>query len=368
MMSTKPAYLVILGCGQVGRSLLELVGASLKFAKHSGVRVLAVFDSKHGIVGDHLDGPALQTIIESKLANKRLGDVQGIGGSCVTQEASEAWETVMKLSAQRDVVVADCSASEETTPMLVQALDLSMGVVLANKKPISGPMEVFRTFVGHGPLFRHESTVGAGSPFITSFGRIVAAGDRVEKVAGVFSGTLAYVMTGLEDGKKVSDVVVEAKSLGFTEPDPRDDLGGVDVARKALILARMMGWELEMKDVRLESMVPEECSAAAMPLDDFMSRGLQQMDAPMRQKVQDASAKGEVLRYAATIENGACNVGLVSVSKDTPLGRLRGTDNMLCVSTGCYTPSPLVIQGAGAGPMCTALGVMADAIEVFNAM
>ena len=368
-------YLVILGCGQVGRALLDMCKAGV-YHKDQLVRVLAVFDSEHAVVvnaeppfePNQLDAAVLSEIIDAKQSGKRLGSLAAKPYTCV-EPIDKAWGRILTASPLPSVVVADCSASEETQQYLEKALDTgSMGVVLANKKPISGDQAAFENFVGFDPYFKWESTVGAGSPFITTFKRLLSAGDKVKKVAGVFSGTLGYVMTGLEDGKKLSDVVVEAKKLGFTEPDPRDDLSGIDFSRKALILARMMGWKLEMSDIQLESMVPPEFSSDVMPLEDFMGVGLKALDSSFDEKVAAAKDKGEVLRYAATIQDGVCKVGLVTVSKDTPLGRLRGTDNILEIHSNIYSPSPLVIQGAGAGPDCTALGVLADSLEIFSTM
>ena len=168
-------------------------------------------------------------------------------------------------------------------------------------------------------------------------------------------------MSGLESGRPFSDVVNEAKSKGYTEPDPRDDLGGVDVARKALILARGLGWRLELSDVNVEPLYPPEL--ASLTVDDFMAK-LPSLDADFAKRATEAKARGEALRYAATVENGKLNVGLVSVSSSSPLGSLEGTDNLVEYYTTWYDPSPLVVRGAGAGAGATAAGALADMVEL----
>ena len=159
----------------------------------------------------------------------------------------------------------------------------------------------------------------------------------------------------------MSTQVLEAKSKGYTEPDPRDDLGGVDVARKALILARGLGWRLELSDVNVEPLYPPEL--ASLSVDDFMAK-LPSLDADFAKRATEAKARGEALRYAATVEDGRLTVGLVSVSTQSPLGSLSGTDNLVEYYTTWYDPSPLVVRGAGAGAGATAAGALADMVEL----
>ena len=159
----------------------------------------------------------------------------------------------------------------------------------------------------------------------------------------------------------ISTQVLEAKEKGYTEPDPRDDLGGVDVARKALILARGLGWRLELSDVNVEPLYPPEL--ASLTVDDFMAK-LPSLDDDFAKRATEAKARGEALRYAATVENGKLTVGLVSVSTSSPLGSLSGTDNLVEYYTTWYDPSPLVVRGAGAGAGATAAGALADMVEL----
>jgi homoserine dehydrogenase len=203
--------------------------------------------------------------------------------------------------------------------------------------------------------------VGAGLPVIATLNRLIASGDEITRMAGTFSGTLGYLMTGLQEGRPFSEVVREAHKLGYTEPDPRDDLGGVDVARKALILARGLGWRLDMADVAVTGLYP--AAMADLSVAEFMA-ALPDLDAHFSGLVADAAADGKVLRFAATVEDGACQVGPVAVSADSPLGRLSGTDNLIEITSRWYQPNPLVIQGRGAGVDATAAGVLSDIVEL----
>merc|ERR1711972_1073986 len=184
------------------------------------------------------------------------------------------------------------------------------------------------------------------------------------------SGTLGYVMSGLQSGRSFSEVVLKAKELGYTEPDPRDDLGGVDVARKALILARTLGMRLEMSDVKVEALYPDSLAKLSVP--DFL-KSLPTLDKSFGEKVAAARKQGKVLRYAGSVrppskENprGSLTVGLVEVPADSPLGSLQGSDNLVEVHTGWYASTPLVLRGAGAGNGTTAAGVLSDMVELAN--
>lgn len=262
------------------------------------------------------------------------------------------------------LALVDCSASSDTIPLLTQAVDLDCCIVMANKKPLTSTMEDYDKLVSHPRHIRHESTVGAGLPVIASLNRILSSGDPVHRIIGSLSGTLGYVMSELEGGKLLSQVVRSAKNLGYTEPDPRDDLSGMDVARKALILARLLGQRINLDDIKIESLYPEEMAPSVMSIEDFLGSGLLLLDKNIQERVSKASLDGKVLRYVCVIEDSSCKVGIQELPKDSALGRLRGSDNVLEVYSRCYKDQPLVIQGAGAGNDTTAAGVLADIVDI----
>jgi homoserine dehydrogenase len=230
----------------------------------------------------------------------------------------------------------------------VSALNKGAGVALANKKPLTVSLDLWKqmTTPANRQRLKYESTVGAGTPMVASLNRFINSGDTINKIQGTFSGTLGYLMTGLQEGKPYSAVVQEAFDLGFTEPDPRDDLGGVDVGRKALIVARSLGWDLEMSDVKIEPLYPD--SIASLPIPEFM-KALPTLDAEYTAKGKAAAEDNKVLRYVATIEKGSCTVGLTALPMDSPIGRLVGSENMMEYYTSVYGEKPVVVQGAGAG-------------------
>ena len=253
-------------------------------------------------------------------------------------------------------ILVDCTATPQTVPTLLISLERGHRIVLANKIPLTIEQEVYDRLTRAGVTgpdqssarwmnqTRWETTVGAGLPAIATQNRLVSSGDSIVKIAGTFSGTLGYVMTGLQEGQKFSEIVREAHQLGYTEPDPRDDLGGVDVARKALILARGLGWQLEMENVAIEGLYPSEMER--LSVDEFMS-ALADLDEEFEQQVAKAAENGQVLRYAAQVEGGACQVAPTFVERESPLGRLSGTDNLVEFHSQWYSPNPLVIQGPG---------------------
>lgn len=289
-------------------------------------------------------------------------------GECQVYSGEEIGRKVIDVAAAlRDssgVALVDCSASSETIGLLSQVVNLDGCVVLANKKPLTSSQEYYDKLVSQPRRIRHESTVGAGLPVISTINRMLSSGDSIIRIIGSLSGTLGYVMSEVESGRPFSQVVSAAKKLGFTEPDPRDDLSGMDVARKALILARLLGHRIELDSIKVESLYPVEMGHGKMSVDDFLSKGLPLLDEDVQKRIKHASSNGNVLRYVCLIEESRCEVGIQEVAKDSALGRLKGSDNVLELYSRCYSQQPLVIQGAGAGNDTTAAGVLADILDI----
>ena len=236
----------------------------------------------------------------------------------------------------------------------------------ANKKPMSGPMERYRSIrkdaLDQGVGYHYETTFGAGLPVLFTLQDLLATRDRVIRITGCFSGTLGFLCSALEQGEPFSAAVAQARAQGLTEPDPRDDLSGADVARKALIIAREIGVALEMDQLDLEPMVPAELMDLP-DVDSFMAR-LPDLDAGLAERVEQARAEGAVLRYLAEITPERVSVGLQAVPKDSAEGQLEGPENIVVYQTERYDENPLIIRGPGAGAEVTAAGVFGDILKV----
>lgn len=368
---------LLLGAGAVGRVFVRaLLEMRREIAARLGLRLdlVGLADSKSALVAPlgALGDDQINAALAAKDARKSLADMEG------AQRFTDARALVQSVAASGErLIVVDTTATDATVPALLEALAGGHAVVLANKKPLSIEQEVYdrltRAGVTGDPLdspialrrVRWETTCGAALPVIVTQQRLLAGGDRIHRITGTLSGTLGYVMTGLQQGRRFSEVVREAHQLGYTEPDPRDDLGGVDIARKALILARGMGWRMELADVQVESLYP--LHMAALSVAEFLA-ALPQLDAHFEKLVRNAADAGGVLRYAAQVvsdeSGGRCTVGPAVVSAESPLGRLAGTDNLVEFHTRWYHDAPLVIQGRGAGVDVTASGVLADVVDL----
>ncbi|MEP6547502.1 MAG: bifunctional aspartate kinase/homoserine dehydrogenase I [Gammaproteobacteria bacterium] len=263
-------------------------------------------------------------------------------------------------------VIIDCTASAEVGNSYAAWLKRGIHVVTPNKKANSGSLPYYRELQAAGRAsgthYLYEATVGAGLPIIQTLRDLRQTGDEITRIEGIFSGTLAYLFNVFDGRESFSSIVHTAKSKGYTEPDPRDDLSGMDVARKLIILAREMGLTLEMADVRVEGLVPkalEKCS-----VDDFMAR-LPEFDAKMSAMLSDARSKNQVLRYVGQIDaGGKATVGLVRLDVKHAFANIALTDNVVRFATRRYCDNPLIVQGPGAGPEVTAGGVFSDLLRL----
>jgi homoserine dehydrogenase len=353
----KRVPLIVLGAGNVGRALVrQLLEAAPQHAWREGLAfaIVAWADSTGAVVDD------------AGIAVDRLAALDG-AKTAGTPLADTAWgaaqddlRAVVDVAGMAGSIVVDVTATDRTVPALELALQRGYGIVLANKLPLAGPQAVFGRLTA-GNRTRYESTVGSAVPVIETTRALVRAADRVDRVQGALSGTLGFLCTGLEAGQPFSALIAEAMHRGYTEPDPRIDLSGQDVARKALILARTFGWRLEPADVPVRSLVPE--ALAEIPLTEFLARA-PELDAEYADRASEARAEGKTLRYLADLSDGRVAVGLQAVPVDTSLGRLRGNDNLVAFHTHYYPDTPLVLQGRGAGFDAAASGVHADIVAL----
>ena len=261
---------------------------------------------------------------------------------------------------QAGAILVDLTASTETGITIGESLTQGGGVVLANKIPLSGPWAEVKPLIQNN-LIRYEVTVGAGLPVIKTLHYLLDTGDRVTAIEGCLSGTLGYLCDQLMQDVPFSDALSRAHSLGYTEPDPRVDLSGQDVARKMLILARTAGWPLEINDLSIKALYPD--SMLDLSIDEFLS-STHNLNDEYAERAHQALDEEGVLRYVARVDPEGGEVGLTTVPSDSALGALSGPENHIALHTERYNTVPLVLSGPGAGPEVTAAGVLGDIISL----
>jgi len=239
-------------------------------------------------------------------------------------------------------------------------------VITSNKRASTGSLAGFRKMMQArrrgNTHYLYETTVGAGLPVIRTLQDLIQTGDRVQSIEGIFSGTLAYLFNLYDGSRAFSELVNSALEQGYTEPDPRDDLSGMDVTRKLTILGREIGLDLELADVKVESLVPAELTDLDVPR--FLA-GLKDYDSQLAQRLKAAKAEGKVLRYLARIDaQGNASVGLEAIAITHPFANIALTDNIVQFKTKRYAQNPLIVRGPGAGPDVTAAGVFADLLRL----
>jgi aspartokinase/homoserine dehydrogenase 1 len=350
---------VVLGVGAIGRELLRQLATNHRTSTRQ-IRVCALIDRS---------GYVCET---AGLSWKRIMEIRALkeGGACIAQTeggiASSPESSVATLTTRlpRRSILVDATAAD-TQPMLEAALQRGFDLVLANKLPLAGAQADFDRLHSIAEARRrrvaHEATVGAGLPVIDTLNKLIDAGDRVLSVEGCPSGTLGFLFGELGQGRRFSDALRDAIDAGYTEPDPRTDLSGIDVARKALILARVIGFRGDFDDVAVESLVPSGFDNLSR--DEFIAR-LGELDDAWARRVQAAAEQGCVLRYRAHVTKKSIAVGLARVPLGGSLATLSGTDNQFIFTTSRYHARPLVITGPGAGPAVTAAGVYNDVLAL----
>ena len=357
---TSDTHVFLLGKGLIGKTLLrQLLASRDRLSREHGLSLNVI-----GVAGREqwlFDPRGLDEKTLTRIADGT--DLLELGGAPRPTDT----EIIESLVATRrlDVVLCDVTA-DETGPLHLEALRHGIHVAGANKKPLSGTLAQYealrREAAAQGAGYHFETTFGAGLPVLSTLQDLLATHDRVHRITGCFSGTLGFICTGLQEGRPLSEVVLEAKQQGFTEPDPRDDLSGLDVARKALIIAREIGMKIEMADLELDPFVP--ASFMALPDVPTFMASLPELDEDFATRVAAARAEGNVLRYVAEITPEKVSVGLRAVPTASPAGQLFGPDNILVYETERYAANPLIIRGPGAGAEVTAAGVFGDILKV----
>ena len=346
--------IVQLGKGTIGSALIEQVAA-----RREALRLSLGVDLVHvGIAGRNAAAFEAGGL---NLARWREALASGRGGG-----PTQLLEEAARAARQGPVVVVDATADDRMGDLYCAAFGRGFHLVSCNKKPLAGPLRDYRRIQDACRSARrfwlYEVTVGAGLPVIATLRDLADSGDRIDSVEGCFSGTLNYLCAGLDRGQPFSEVLRRARDRGFTEPDPRDDLSGMDVARKALILAREAGLDIEPGEVRLEPF----CAVDGRGDAEAFLAAASSLDEGLAKQFRAAAERHRRRRYVATVDGG-CAAGPREVPEEAALGRLAGPENVFVFRTGRYHDHPLVVSGPGAGPAVTAAGAFGDILKVARA-
>lgn len=354
----------LVGAGLIGKEFLKQLRAEIPTLKSRfgmDIRVLGLMNSKEMCLGAK----------DERGIDPSLWQDFGKPNGPKSEKADPVkWLEHLKASHLPHTVMIDATASADLITSYPEWLKAGMHIITPNKKANTQSWASYQNIrdvaTAANRRFLYSTNVGAGLPLLQTLRDLCQTGDRLVRLEGVFSGTLSFIFNSFDGSRPFSEIVLEAKTRGYTEPDPRDDLSGMDVARKLVILAREAGSPLELSDIPVESLVPE--SLRSVSLTDYLSR-ISEGDAAMDAKVKEAQSKGEVLRYVGAIdEKGRASVKLMRFPRSHAFSSLSGADNSVAFRTARYNHQPLVIQGPGAGPEVTAGGVFADLLRLASAL
>ncbi len=343
----------IFGAGNVGGELLGQIAEQEEELNRRGIdiRVRAIANSRKMLLSNvGVDLTAWRKEFEKKSAPLDM----------------EAMVDFIDNDAYPHTLIVDCTASDAIPLKYSEWFERGIHIVTPNKKGGVTDFKYYSSMLEmakkNNCMYLHETTVGAGLPVISTLNDLIRTGDKIKGISGIVSGTLAYLFSEYDGKVPFSKLVLKAKEMGYTEPDPREDLSGMDVARKAIILSREMGFAAELKRLNVESLIPE--NLRNIPYDEFVKR-IGEMDDKMKKLFDKASNDGKVLRYTAEVkEDGSCSVQLASYDKEHVFAQTKGTDNVFVFRTKRYDKGPLVVKGPGAGLEVTAGGVFADLLKL----
>ncbi len=353
--STQFIDLFVIGCGGVGGALIDQIHRQQTYLaeRNIAIRVCGVVNSRAMLLDVH---------------GVDLNNWRDLLKDATEELSLVAMKNLVNGSHIINPVIVDCTSNDGIAARYVDFLGAGFHVVTANKKANTSSMDYYHqlrlTALMKRRKFLYDTNVGAGLPVIENIQNLFNAGDRLVKFNGILSGSLSFIFGKLDEGKSFSDVTSEARNLGFTEPDPRDDLSGTDVARKLLILARESGMDITLDDVEVEQALPPGFDDTGTA-DEFMAR-LPEADQYFKQLQDKANEEGKVLRYIGSIEDGKCKCSIMAVDENDPLNKVKDGENALAFYSQYYQPIPLVLRGYGAGTEVTAAGVFADVLRTLN--
>jgi len=353
-LSAKTISIGLVGCGTVGATFLDQMKRQadrLRQDFNLDLRVRGIARSKQML-----------------LADRRVDLRDWREGVSATETAIDldAFERHVHADHLPHAVIIDCTADQAVADRYAGWLNRGINIVTPNKKAFSGDQSYYEELASSAKKgnahYLYETTVCAALPVIRTIRDLVDTGDRVRSLEGILSGTLAYLFNVYDGSVPFSEILTEAKGSGYTEPDPRDDLSGMDVARKLTILARELGQSIEIGDFPVQNLIAEDLRG--LEVDEFL-RELSNYDDEMLALYTEAKDEGKTLRYIARLtEQGEASVGLEKVDADAPFSNISSTDNIVQYATDRYSTNPLVIQGPGAGPEVTAGGVFGDVLRL----
>lgn len=360
MAATNQVFIAVIGAGGVGKCFLSQLRSLAARLLSPKLSLCYLSTSRKVLYNDDYSEISIDGALEALAASTK---------------APPALPRIINYlaAAPAKVVLVDNTSSQDVADAYPLALSRGVSIVTPNKKAFSGPYNLWQDIMTaaatSGAKVYHESSVGAGLPVISTLKDLVETGDRVTRIEGVFSGTMSFLFNSFAPtkgkGGRWSDEVKRAKALGYTEPDPRDDLNGLDVARKLTILARLAGLAVESPtSFPVQSLIPKELEACASG-DEFLKR-LSAFDDQMEETKLAAVKAGKVVRFVGSIDVGAnkVKVGLETFDRAHPIAALNWSDNIISFYTERYGSNPLIVQGAGAGGKVTAMGVTADLLKV----